>query len=157
MNLPTSNEPETTPLTPAPYPMRRIRIGLGVTLAGLMTFLLGARPSLFGLDRSPVIGFVQIAVFSIGLALICIGGYLCLASLWHASDKSIAADFGLRMVSTGYVICVFAAMADIFGFGSQTYPELAYFGPLQALGVEIGQAVIALGFLLLLPWGRRKK
>jgi len=40
-----------------------------------MVFLLGSRPGVFGLDRSPVIGFVQIAVFLIGLAMICIGNW----------------------------------------------------------------------------------
>jgi hypothetical protein len=61
------------------------------------------------------------------------------------------------MVSTGYVIAVFAGMADIFGVGSQRFPTLPYFGPWQARGVEIGEAVIALGFLLLIPFGRKKQ
>jgi len=135
------------------YSLRRIRVGLVVTLTGLFVFLLGARPSLFGMDRSPIIGFVQIAVFLIGLAIICIGGYICLAALWTNTPRSIAADFGLRFVSTGFVIAVFAGMADVFGFGSHQFPTLPYFGPWQARGVEIGEAIIALGFLLLLPRG----
>ena len=54
---------------------KRARTGMVVTLIGLVVFLIGAQPSIFGLDRSPVIGFVQIAVFLIGLAIICLGGY----------------------------------------------------------------------------------
>ena len=154
-----------TPLRPIPawqkppksgFSSRRIRTGLTITLAGLVIFLLGARPALFGADRSPVIGFVQIAVFLIGLALVCMGGYLSLMALWKDRQMSILADIGLRLVATGYVIAVFAGMADIFGFGSHPLPGIPYFGAWQARGVEIGQAVIALGFLLLIPIVRRQ-
>lgn len=132
----------------------RVRIGLGLTLFGFLMFLVGARPSLFGIDRSPVIGFVQIAVFLVGLGMICIGGYLSLMALWRDRQRSIPADIGLRLVATGYVITVFAGMADIFGAGSHPLPGVPYFGAWQARGVEVGQAVIALGFLMLLPFSR---
>ena len=66
-------------------------------------------------------------------------------------DRSIPADIGLRLVATGYVIAVFSGMADVFGMGSQSAPLAPYFGPVQALGVLIGEIVIALGFLLLIP------
>lgn len=134
----------------------RIRIGLALTLIGLLLFVLGADPGLFNLDRSPVIGFVQIAVFLVGLAVICVGGYISLAAFWNGREKTIAADLGLRLVSTGYVIAVAAGMADVFGFGSQPFPDVPYFGPLQASGVLVGEAVIALGFILLIPiWQAR--
>lgn len=154
-DTPVFPDPDATPKKPVP--LGRVRFGLVVTLGGLFVFLTGARPSLFGLDRSSVVGFVQIAVMLVGLAVICVGGYICLAALWNGSHRSIAADFGLRMVSTGYVIAVFAGMADIFGVGSHRFPTLPYFGPWQARGVEIGEAVIALGFLLLIPFGRKKQ
>ncbi|HEY4692652.1 MAG TPA: hypothetical protein VIH16_04390 [Bellilinea sp.] len=133
------------------FSVRRIRTGLVITLAGLVIFLLGARPALFGADRSPVIGFIQIAVFLVGLALVCLGGYLSLMALWKDRQTSIVADIGLRLVATGYVIAVFAGMADIFGFGSHPLPGIPYFGAWQARGVEIGQAMIAIGFLMLIP------
>lgn len=138
------------------YPKRRIRAGLTTTLIGFLTFLLGTRPALFNLDRSPVVGFVQIAVFLIGLALICLGGYLSLAALWQPGTHSIAAEIGLRLVATGYLISVFSGMADVFGFGSQPPPMVPYFGPWQARGVEIGEIVIAAGFLLLIPFTQHK-
>ena len=130
---------------------RRVRVGLLITLMGFLVFLLGVKPSLFGADRSPVIGFVQIATMLVGLALICVGGYLSLASLWPKGATSIGADIGLRLVSTGYVMCVFTGMADIFGFGSQPLPDTPYFGPWQAYGVEIGILIIIIGFFLLIP------
>lgn len=134
------------------YPRVRIRIGLMLTLIGFTMLLLGARPSIFRLDRSPTIGFVQVAVFLVGLGIICIGGYISLMALWKNRSPSIAADFGQRFVATGYVVAVFAGMADVFGFGSHTLPELPYFGAWQASGVVIGEMVIALGFLLLIPY-----
>jgi hypothetical protein len=129
----------------------RIAIGLGVCLVGLVIFLLGARPSLFGLDRSPIVGFVQIATFEVGLGIICLGGYLAMVSLWRNEQRSIRADIGARFVSTGYVITLFSGMADVFGFGSHPLPGVPYFGPLQAMGVEFGQGTIVLGLVLLLP------
>lgn len=157
--VPASAAKATTepPSRPFRYWQRRARTGLALTLAGFIIFLVGARPGMFYIDRSPVIGFVQIAVFLVGLAIICLGGYISLTSLWSNRQTSIAADIGLRLVATGYVIAVFAGMADIFGFGSQPLPRLPFFGPWQARGVEIGQAFIALGFLLLLPYQRPEK
>jgi hypothetical protein len=139
------------------YRSRRIRVGLSITLLGFIIFMLGVKPSLFGADRSPVIGFVQIATMLVGLAFICVGGYLSLASLWSKEATSIGADIGLRLVSTGYVLCVFTGMADIFGFGSQTLPDTPYFGPWQAYGVELGILVIIIGFILLVPTHRSRK
>ena len=130
---------------------------MGVTILGLLIFMLGANPALFGLDRSPVVGFVQISVFLIGLAMICLGGYITLNTLWSGREKSIGADIGFRLVSTGYVISFFSGMADIFGLGNQPFPEIPYYGPWQAIGVVIGEVIIALGFLLLVPHPKRNE
>jgi len=130
----------------------RIRFSLITSVFGLFVFVVGAKPSWFGWDRSPVVGFIQIAVFLIGLALICIGGYVGLVALWGKEQRSILADVGLRLVGTGYVIAVFTGMADIFGLGSQPLPNVPYFGPWQAGGVLIGQIVIAIGLLLTIPY-----
>ena len=136
----------------------RIRVGLGTLITGLLIFILGADPGLFGLDRSPITGFVQISVFLVGLALVCLGGYITLNALWNGDEKTIIADIGLRLVSTGYVISVASGMADIFGFGSQMYPRIPYFGPIQTIGVMIGVLIITLGFIMLIPYpGRTKK
>jgi len=130
----------------------RIRFSLITVSFGLFVFIVGAKPDWFHWDRSPVVGFVQIAVFLIGLALICIGGYVGLVAMWGKEQRSILADIGLRMVSTGYVIAVFTGMADVFGLGSQPWPSVPYFGPWQAGGVLIGQVVIAIGLLMTIPY-----
>jgi hypothetical protein len=130
----------------------RIRLGLGATILGFIFYLLGAEPGLFSLDRSPVVGFVQIATFLVGLGIICLGGYISLAALWDGGPKSIASDIGLRLVSTGYVITVACGMADIFGFGSNNYPSIPIFGIYQQIGVILGEVIIAVGLLLLIPF-----
>jgi len=130
----------------------RIRLGLITTILGLVIFLLGVNPDIFKLDRSPIVGFVQIAVFLVGLAMICLGGYVGLNALWNGSEKSIIADIGLRMVCTGYVIALASGMADVFGFGTHNFPQIPYFGPMQAIGVMMGEFVIAVGFIMLIPY-----
>ena len=134
----------------------RIRIGFGVTILGFIIYLLGAEPGIFLLDRSPVVGFVQIATFLVGLGFICLGGYISLAALWNGAPKSIASDIGLRLVSTGYVIAVACGMADVFGFGSNNYPNIPIFGIYQILGVIIGEVVIAAGLVMLVPFKKPK-
>lgn len=130
----------------------RIRFSLISVSIGLLIFAIGAKPGWFGWDRSPVVGFVQIAVFLVGLALICAGGYVGLSALWGKEQRTIIADIGLRLIGTGFVISVFTGMADVFGMGSQPLPNTPYFGPLQASGVLIGQFVIAIGLLMLIPY-----
>jgi hypothetical protein len=157
MNIDTSpslSTDTTSDIIPSRF---RIRSGLFLTLCGLLVFLVGVRPSIFGLDRSPVVGFVQIAVFLVGLAMVCIGGYISLMAFWRNGNRTIPAEIGSRLVATGYVVAVFSGMADVFGFGSQPPPRVPFFGPWQAVGVEIGEVLIASGFLLLIPDRSLKK
>jgi hypothetical protein len=98
----------------------RVRFSLLTAAFGLLIFTIGAKPSWFGWDRTAVVGFTQIVVFLIGLALICLGGFVGLSSLWGREQRSIIADIGLRLVGTGYVIT--------------------------------GQIVIAIGFLMVIPY-----
>ncbi len=145
---------DSTPLEENISP--RVRVSIVVTVLGFLLFVIGAKPDWFGWDRSPVVGFVQIAIFLAGMAVICLGGYLGVASLWLGRERTIMADIGSRLVGTGYVVAVFAGLADIFGMGSQAYPMAPYFGPWQATGVLIGQGIIAIGFLLLIPYQFRR-
>ena len=138
-----------------PLPRMRIRLGLLITVAGLIIFLVGARPGLFGLDRSPVVGFIQIAVMLIGIAVLCIGGYVAIHALWRKRTPSITADIGMRLVSTGYVVTMFSGLSDIFGVGTHPLPGIPYFGVWQARGMEIGCAIIAIGFIMMFPFYRK--
>lgn len=151
-NLPASAPVQTTPQSSDDAVTPRTRVGLGIAWVGLIIFAIGTKPDLFGLDRSPVVGFVQIIVFLFGLALICLGGYLGIHALWWNLDRTIVSDIGSRFVATGYVFTVFAGLADIFGMGSHPFPQVPYFGPWQATGVLMGQGIIALGFLMMIPF-----
>jgi hypothetical protein len=144
---------ESVPSQHLVYSRRLIRNGLILTLVGFFVFLLGSRPSVFGLDRSPVIGFVQIAALLTGLGIICIGAYIIMVGLRKNMPVSIAAEIGKRLVATGFVISVVAGMADIFGLGSHPLSR-PFFGPWQALGVQIGELVIGVGILLMIPFQR---
>lgn len=135
-----------------PISGKRIRFGIYGLLAGFLIVLLGAEPGLFGLDRSPVIGFVQISFMLVGLGIICLSGNFIVRALWRHTVPSIAADIGTRFVSTGFVIVVFSGLADVFGIGSQTLPNVPYFGVWQARGMEIGMGVIAIGFVMMFPY-----
>jgi hypothetical protein len=153
-NPETSMARDTNPYT---SPSRlRTRTSLFLTLLGLILFMLGARPAIFGLDRSPVVGFVQLSCLTIGLGIICMGGYIGLTGFWKNGNRTIAADIGSRLVATGYVIAAFSGMADVFGMGGQVFPRIPYFGPWQALGVQVGEVLITTGFILLLPWQQKK-
>lgn len=130
----------------------RIRFSLITVVLGCFIFTVGAKPNWYGWNRVAVVGLVQIIVFLAGLALICLGGYVGINALWGKVQRSIIADIGLRLVSTGFVITVFTGMADVFGMGAQPVPDIPYFGPWQAAGVVIGQIVIAIGFLMSIPY-----
>jgi hypothetical protein len=129
------------------------RFGVISALAGLFLFLLGADPGLFDLDRSEAIGFVQVGLFTFGLLLICFGGTMGLNSLWPENWKSIAADIGLRITWTGFIIAMASGMADIFGLGTRPiFSDTPFFGFWQARGVLVGEIVIILGFLMMIPY-----
>ena len=129
----------------------RMHLGLLLTLIGFFVFTLGAVPEFYGLDRSPVVGFVQIAVFLLGLGMICLGGYASLSYLWKGHERTLAADIGLRLIATGYVVSFVSGLADVFGMGNEPWPEIPNFGFWQTAGVMIGQIIIAIGFVLLIP------
>lgn len=140
----------TIPITP--LPRVRLRIALIGVFLGLLFFFVGAKPGWFGLDRSPVVGFIQITVMLIGLGIICISGYAAIRALWRNQPPTISADIGLRLVSTGYVVALFSGMADVFGIGSHPLPGTPIFGVWQARGMEIGLALIAIGFVIMYPY-----
>jgi hypothetical protein len=147
---PAAEEPITQPLQQS---KRRIRLGFILTAVGLALFLLGARPSVYGLDRSPVIGFVQIAVFLLGIAVICIGAFIVMQAIWQGRPTSLLFQIGMRFVQTGYVITLFTGLADVLGLGSHPLPK-PFFGPLQSTGVQIGEFVIGVGILMMFPFDR---
>ena len=130
----------------------KLNIGIGLTIAGFLIFIIGASPGIIGLSRNPYVGFAQTATFSFGLGMLCLGGFISLKSCQKAGYvQTLAQDIGIRLVATGYIISLISGMADVFGFGTQSWPFQPFFGPQQAAGVVVGEVVIAIGFLLYLP------
>jgi hypothetical protein len=121
----------------------------------LIVFLIGAVPQWFGLDNSSAVGPVQVGVFSFGLILITYGGTLTLGSLWPPYWRSIAADIGSRLAWTGLVMALASSLADVFGLGTRPLAyTTTFFGYWQARGVVIGQIVIGIGLVLMIPFQR---
>lgn len=156
------DNPPPQPITPRPIASfnrlrmamdhdLRIRLGLVITLGGFIAFIIGCQPNLIGMDRSPIVGIVQIVIFLTGLLVICLGGLICVVALWKGQPLSIPADIGLRLIGTGYVVAFFSGFADVFGLGSHKPPNNPFFGPWQARGVMGGEVIIIIGFLVLMP------
>lgn len=135
------------------FPHNSIRVGMTLVLIGGLALILGLRPDLVGADRGLYIGFLQIVMILIGIALLATGAHSTLNAFWKCTEKSLAADIGSRFILTGLVICAFTALADAFGFGTNP-PPLVVLGTLQSHGVMIGMGVIILGLLMMIRWER---
>lgn len=131
---------------------RRIQIGLVVSFIGLLVFILGTHPEWFGFSDSPVIGYVQISIFIIGLGIICLGAVVAVYAFWQNYPKNLIADIGLRILATGFVVAAVSAFADVLGLGTRPMPYLPFFGHWQNRGVLIGQGLILVGILMMFPY-----
>lgn len=117
---------------------------------GLFVFLIGVSPDLIGMDRSPVVGFVQVGVWLAGLALLLLAAYLTIRVVRNGRPHSLLADIGVRLIATGYVVAAAASLADFIGIGSHTLPGLV-FGHLQVTGLIVGVLTSLLGVVLFWP------
>ncbi len=126
--------------------------GLCVLMALLAVFVyLYDKAAIFGsLQKSPMAGPLEIIIILIVLAMVGAGGSFGFYTMWKGQPKSFLYDLGLRLVITGYLMAFISAMADYFGIGA--HHKLPYFGPLQAAGVYMGEAVIVAGFLMMFPY-----
>jgi hypothetical protein len=135
----------------------RRRWGLILTALGFLFFVIAAKPGFFHVELSKqVIGYLQVSGFSIALGIICLGGTIALNTLWSEGNKSIAADLGLRVAWTGFTIAFISGMADIFGLGTRPFTEaIPFYGYWQGRGVLLGEIVIVIGFLMMIPWKKK--
>ncbi|UCF62272.1 MAG: hypothetical protein JSV37_06140 [Anaerolineaceae bacterium] len=125
-----------------------------LVLIGLFIFIIGVEPDLIGMDKSPVVGFVQVGVWLTGLAILLVGCYATVYVVRNGQPNSLRADIGLRFIATGYVVAAAASLADFIGLGAQSMPEI-YFGPLQVIGLVVGMILSLLGVVLY--WPRRER
>jgi hypothetical protein len=118
-----------------------------LVLLGLFVYLFDKATRLDSPSQIQNNGNLVIVVTLVGLALVGTGGAFSLSTLWKGQPKPFIYDVGLRLVATGYVASFVSALADYIGMGS--HHKLPYFGPLQTAGVFLGEAVIAIGFLMM--------
>jgi uncharacterized membrane protein len=126
---------------------RWIVIFLGLDFFGLFLFLLGFQPWIFGLDRSPVIGYLQVVVYLTGLGLVVAASF-ALEYLFRPPGQilTIREDVGARLSATGYILA-----ADLIGLGSHPLPGSPHLGLLQSTGLILGTAMIIVGLAMYHP------
>jgi hypothetical protein len=139
-----------------PNHIRWARGWMTLVLVGLMIFAIGVEPDIIGMDRSPVVGFVQVGVWLTGLTVMLLAAYALVRVVRNGRPNSLRADIGVRLVATGYVISAAASLADYIGVGAQRLPNVA-FGPLQVIGLVGGIVISVLGLILYWPWALREK
>jgi len=132
----------------------RMHLSLGLAVSGIAAFVVGARPEWLGLARTPEVGFLQIVFMTVGMGMFTAGSIAACRLLWRGEQWPIRARLGARLTATGYVTVAAAVMADILGLGSQTWPGEAHFGPVQGYGMLAGEALMAVGLLLMFPYRR---
>jgi hypothetical protein len=98
------------------------------------------------------VGFVQVGVWLVGLALLLLAAYLTERVIRNGRPDTLLSEIGARLIATGYVVAAAASLADFIGIGSHTIPTLR-FGHLQVIGLIIGLVTSLLGIVLY--WPRR--
>ncbi len=136
------------PLTP--HQARWARFWMTLVLLGALLFAVGVQPDLIGMNRSPVVGFVQVGVWLTGLAILLFSAYAAVRIIRNGRPLSLRAEIGERLIATGYVIAAAASLADFIGIGSHHIPDLI-FGPLQVMGLVVGILISLLGLILYFP------
>lgn len=121
-----------------------------LVVLGLLVFIVGINPDLIGMNRSRVIGFIQMGVWLSGLGVLLLGAVLTVRVVRNGRPMSLRAEVGTRLIATGYVISAAASLADFLAIGSHRLPWV-YLGPLQVAGLAGGVMVSLLGVLLYWP------
>jgi hypothetical protein len=136
---------------------RRIQVFLVGDILGFAIFVIGIKPELFGLNHSPVIGYLQVMVYLVGLGLVVLSS-LSVEYLLRPNGRplTIREDIGARVAATGYVLAAVSSAADLIGLGSQPLAKTPSFGVLQSVGLLLGVAIIMIGVFLYYPVRKRR-
>jgi uncharacterized membrane protein YidH (DUF202 family) len=129
---------------------RLARFGVALIVAGFFIFVIGIFPDMIRLNITPGLGVLQILTFLFGIGLIALGGYVYTYAVRQRDrQQRLRHEIGIRLVATGYVLCVVSAIADIIGIGSHNVSEGGpFFGLWQSGGVLLGVIVIMIGLFL---------
>jgi len=129
---------------------RWARRWMTMVLIGFFILVIGVDPDLIGMNRSPIVGFVQIGTWLTGLAIVLVGAYASVRLVRNGRPNTLRADIGMRLIATGYVVAAAASFADFIGIGAHRMPAV-YFGEVQAFGLAVGVLTSLLGVLLYWP------
>lgn len=129
---------------------RLARVGVALIVTGFFVFVIGIFPDLIRLDLTPGFGALQILTFLFGIGLMTLGGYVyTYATRQRDRQRRLRHEVGIRLIATGYVLCIVSAIADLIGIGSHNTPETGpFFGLWQSGGVLLGMLVIIFGLFL---------
>jgi hypothetical protein len=124
--------------------IRWVRRWVALIIIGVLVFVVGIYPDVIGMDRSRVVGFIQMGVWLTGLALLLLGAFLTVRVVRNGRPMSLRAEIGTRLIATGFVVSATATLADFLAIGSHHLPWI-YFGPLQVGGLVAGVIVSLIG------------
>jgi hypothetical protein len=129
---------------------RLARAGVALIVAGFFIFVIGVFPDLIRLDITSGFGALQILTFLFGIGLMTLGGYVyTYATRQRQRQRRLRHEVGIRLMATGYVLCIVSAIADLIGIGSHVDAEVGpFFGLWQSGGVLLGMLVIIFGLFL---------
>lgn len=130
--------------------VRWARHWVALASIGILVFVIGISPDLVGMDRSRVIGFIQMGVWLIGLGLVMLGAFLAVRVVRNGRPMSLRAEIGTRLIATGLVVSATSTLADFLSIGSHRLPWV-YFGPLQVGGLVAGVVLSLIGIVLYWP------
>jgi hypothetical protein len=119
-------------------------------LVGFFIFAIGVDPDLIGMNRSPIVGFVQMGVWMTGLTILLISATATVRVVRNGRPHSLRADVGLRLIATGYVVAATASYADFLSIGSHQMPHV-YFGEVQVAGLALGVLTSLAGLVFYWP------
>jgi hypothetical protein len=125
------------------------QVAVAVVAAGFVILVIGLSPNLIGLDFTPGVGLLQIAVFLIGLTLMTLGSYIYLYATRHrARPARLREDIGVRLMATGVIMAYASGFADVLGIGTHYGIQRPLLGPLQAAGIALSMFIIVFGIFL---------
>jgi len=137
-------------MNPPPELGRLARAGVALIVTGFFVFVIGIFPDLIRLDLTSGFGALQILTFLLGIGLMTLGGYVyTYATRQRDRQRRLRHEVGIRLIATGYVLCIVSAIADLIGIGSHVDTTVGpFFGLWQSGGVLLGMLVIIFGLFL---------
>jgi hypothetical protein len=118
---------------------------------GVILCIISLGAEMIGIDITPGFGIVQMVQLLLGITFLTLAGFTYLKQLRpNGTPRSLQADIGVRLASTGLVFAYVTGLSDIIGIGTHVEPsfERPFVGPLQLGGLALGVISIIIGLLL---------